>query len=88
MIRLSECLNDCQRALKIMNPGDSIHVRTYKGDRGFTVIRQEDGFIFQEDGYLFKDEAFSEERALLKEIKRAMRREFPRSNKLHFERRS
>lgn len=87
MIRLSECLSECSRALKTLAPGETLAVRTYKGDRGFAILADADGFVLREDGYLNKEERFTEVRPLLKETKRAMRREFPRSNKLHFERR-
>lgn len=60
----------------------AISVRTYKGDRGLTLRRVGNGFELAEDGYVHQVQTFSDRRSLMKAVKTAARREFPRSHQL------
>jgi hypothetical protein len=70
-----------ERLAKLDDQGQ-ISVRTYKGDRGLTLRRTQAGFELTEDGYVDQTQTFPDRRSLMKAVKTAARREFPRSNQL------
>ncbi|MFM9413510.1 hypothetical protein ACKQTC_03925 [Peptococcus simiae] len=84
MITINQLETECRRALKKLGPDESLSVRTWKGDRGFTVSCTPAGYTLVEDGFQNKTADFSTEPALMKEIRRLAKREFPRSHKLRF----
>lgn len=84
MITINQLESECRRALKKLTADEHLSVRSWKGDRGFSVSRLADGYRLVEDGFQNKTADFSTEAALMKEIRRLVKREFPRSHKLRF----
>lgn len=77
---LEQWLND---HLSKLAAGASLSVRTYKGDRGFSVTALAGGgYLLEEDGFAVQSQTFPDPRSLMKAAKTAARREFPRSTQL------
>ena len=80
MIAKASLQSELQARLKKMNNGDTLSVRTWKGDRGLTITcTGADTFRLAEDGFQAQTLDNLSRQAVLKPI---ARREFPRSNKL------
>ena len=85
MIALSSLPSTLQNHLKKMAVGDSISVRTWKGDRGMAIrCLGEDLFSITEDGFQAACFDALSLKETLKQAKVIARREFPRSNKCRF----
>lgn len=83
MIAAASLTSELQTRLKKMTRGDVLRVRTWKGDRGFSVTcTGEDQFTLAEDGFLAQTQDGLTRQAVLKASRPIARREFPRSNKL------
>ena len=81
MIAAASLQSELQTRLKKMTTGDVLSVRTWKGDRGFSLTCLADGqFLLEEDGFQSLEDLSRQE--VLKAVKPIARREFPRSNKL------
>jgi hypothetical protein len=82
MIDLGAALPTALSRLKKLPDGAVLELLTYKRDRGVAVRRAGGLFEVREFGY--RDETFDEDAAgLKKRLKAILRREFPRSNKVH-----
>lgn len=83
MIAKASLQSELQARLKKMNNGDTLSVRTWKGDRGLTITcTGADTFRLAEDGFQAQILDNLSRQAVLKTVKPIARREFPRSNKL------
>lgn len=83
MIAAASLQSELQTRLKKMTPGDVLRVRTWKGDRGFSLTCCTDGsFTLEEDGFQSQRLDALSRQDVLKAVKPIARREFPRSNKL------
>jgi hypothetical protein len=68
--------------LERMESGYEIELLSFKKDRSVVVMKVDDGkFRIREEGYLNGEKDLDKE-ALSKELKKAIEREFPRSNTL------
>ncbi len=68
--------------LKKLQIGEGIDLRTYKRNRSVLILKvEEDIFKFVERGF-FEEEFYVKEKDLEKNIKRILKREFPRSHKI------
>ncbi len=86
MIALSSLPSTLQSRLKKMTPKDQLHIRTWKGDRGMTILCLGEGlFSIEEDGFQASYMEHLSLQETLKQAKIIARREFPRSNKLRFQ---
>lgn len=87
-VHISQLHHTFQRALTDMVAGEAIEARTFKKDRGIVVLKQDgDHFIFKQFGFDNKTCVF-DSMSLLKQLKKAIAKEFPRSNMAwiaHFE---
>jgi hypothetical protein len=82
MIDLGAALPAALSRLKRLPDGAVLELLTFKRDRGVAVRKVGAGFEVREFGY--RDETAAEDAAGLKKRLRAiLRREFPRSNKVH-----
>lgn len=83
MVDMSNFIDFTLIKLKQIEIGKGICLLTYKKDRKVTVIKEENSYTLHEDG--FYKETFSEldEKELRKLLKTMVRKEFPRSNRLH-----
>ncbi|EGB14838.1 hypothetical protein DND132_1631 [Pseudodesulfovibrio mercurii] len=82
MIDLGAALPTALSRLKTLPDGAVLTLLTFKRDRGVAVRRVDDGFEVREFGY--RDETVLEDAdGLRKRLKGALKREFPRSNKVH-----
>ena len=83
MIAAASLQSELQTRLKKMTTGDVLSVRTWKGDRGFSLTCLADGqFRLEEDGFQSQRLEDLSRQEVLKAVKPIARREFPRSNKL------
>lgn len=82
MIDKSSAIEAVLRKLKKISVGRGLDLRTYKRDRSVVIIRtEEDLFSVIESG--FEEERFSSDfKGLKKILKKLLKREFPRSNKI------
>ncbi|SMY16185.1 hypothetical protein [Photobacterium aquimaris] len=87
-VHISQLHHTFQRALTDMVAGEAIEARTFKKDRGIAVLKQDvDHFIYKQFGFDNKTLALDSV-SLLKLLKKAIAKEFPRSNMawiVHFE---
>ena len=80
MIHISQVLTLLENHLKSIEPKEVIHFKTYKKDRGFLIYCLGDG-EFQLIEHGFKNSTFSGDASkMVKQAKRSLQREFPRSN--------
>lgn len=84
MITINRLEDECSRAIKKLTPDDILRVRTWKGDRGFSISLSDDGYELIEDGFQNERYTFRTDTALRKAVRRIAKREFPRSHKLRF----
>ena len=83
MIAAASLQSELQTRLKKMTTGDVLSVRTWKGDRGFSLTCLADGqFLLEEDGFQSQRLEDLSRQEVLKVVKPIARREFSRSNKL------
>ena len=82
MISIGQLSSSLQRELRALEIGDGFGLRTYKGDRGISIKRTKEGFVLEEDGFFHTSTLYLDEKLLLKDAKRACKREFPRSHRL------
>lgn len=85
MIDNRNLLNIIERELKKMCAGTSIKILTYKKDRWITIEKHDNKFDVVENGYRKIVWSDLDERDVLKRLKKLQKIEFPRSNKLYFE---
>lgn len=70
------------RKLKKTPTGKGLDLRTYKRDRSVIIIRtKEDTFSVTEDGF-DKDNFTTDFKGMKKTLKKLLKKEFPRSNKI------
>ncbi|MGE4423715.1 MAG: hypothetical protein AB7D39_15580 [Pseudodesulfovibrio sp.] len=82
MIDLGAALPTALSRLRKLPDGAVLELLTFKRDRGVAVRKVGAGFEVREFGYL--DETSTEDAAgLRKRLKAILKREFPRSNKVH-----
>lgn len=82
MIDLGSALSTALSRLKRLPDGAVLTLLTFKRDRGVAVRKTGGAFEVREFGY--RDETATEDAAgLKKRLKGVLRREFPRSNKVH-----
>ena len=82
MIDLGSALPTALSRLKKLPDGAVLELLTFKRDRGVAVRKTGDVFEVREFG--FRDETCTEDAAgLKKRLKTILKREFPRSNKVH-----
>lgn len=79
-VHISQLSQTVQRALSTLAVGEAIEARTFKKDRGITVLKQDHNhFVFKQFGYDNKTIVLDENN-VLKQLKKAIPKEFPRSN--------
>ncbi|CAM3821151.1 hypothetical protein PAHA111176_21990 [Parendozoicomonas haliclonae] len=85
MLHLSKVLPTVDRQLSLLKPGESIHFKTYKKDRGFQITcLTPDHFHLREYG--FANTSYHGNAAhIKKQARQVLKREFPRSNMAWFE---
>ncbi|CDT88087.1 conserved hypothetical protein [Vibrio coralliirubri] len=85
MIHISQVLTLVEKHLKCLQPKEAVHFKTYKRDRGFLLYCLDDGhFQIIETGY--HNHTFTGDVASTrKHVKKVLKREFPRSNKVWVE---
>ncbi|CDT88626.1 conserved hypothetical protein [Vibrio coralliirubri] len=85
MIHISQVLTLVEKHLKCLQPKEAVHFKTYKRDRGFLLYCLGDTqFQIIEAGY--HNHTFTGDVASTrKHVKKVLKREFPRSNKVWVE---
>ncbi|HAS8520167.1 TPA: hypothetical protein I7750_21580 [Vibrio vulnificus] len=85
MIHISQVLTIVDRQLKHMKPKEAVQFKTYKQDRGF-LIYCVDNSVFQliETG-CNNQSSIGDARETRRLVKKSLKREFPRSNKVWVE---
>ncbi|PSU19371.1 hypothetical protein [Photobacterium kishitanii] len=79
-VHISQLFHTFQRALPVMVTGEAIEARTFKKDRGIVVLKQDvDHFVFNQFGFDNKTLTL-DSTSLLKQLKKSIAKEFPRSN--------
>ena len=79
-VHISQLFHTFQRALPTMVAGEAIEARTFKKDRGIVVLKQDDDlFVFNQFGFDNKTLTLDNVN-LLKQLKKSIAKEFPRSN--------
>ncbi len=82
LINLESSLKRVVERLKKISSGQGIEILSYKRNRGIVIIKMdEDRFLMTERGYI-EQEREIEGSALVRQLKSAMKREFPRSRKV------
>ncbi|PLC57578.1 hypothetical protein CIK00_12130 [Photobacterium carnosum] len=79
-VHISQLFQTFQCALSTLGAGEAIEARTFKKDRGIVVLKQDaEYFVFKQFG--FNSQTLTLNRAsLLKQLKKSIAKEFPRSN--------
>ena len=79
-VPISQLFHTFERTLSVMIVGEAIEARTFKKDRGIVVLKQDaEYFVFKQFG--FDSQTLTLNRAsLLKQLKKSIAKEFPRSN--------
>lgn len=87
-VHMSQLFYTFQRALSVMVVGEAIEARTFKKDRGIVVLKQDaEYFVFKQFGF-DSQILMLNSTSLLKQLKKSIVKEFPRSNMAwitHFE---
>lgn len=85
MIHISQVLTLVEKQLKYLQPKEAVHFKTYKRDRGFLLYCLGDTqFQIIETGY--HNHTFTGDvTSTCKHVKKVLKREFPRSNKVWVE---
>ncbi|WP_297482772.1 hypothetical protein [uncultured Photobacterium sp.] len=87
-VHISQLFHTFRRELPIMVAGEAIEARTFKKDRGIVVLKQDtDHFVFNQFGFDNQTLTLNSV-GLLKQLKKSIVKEFPRSNMawiVHFE---
>lgn len=85
MVDMSNFIDYTMMKLKTVEVGEGVCLLTFKKDRKVTIIKENESFTLYEEG--FYKEVFKEldNKELKKLLKSMVRREFPRSNRLHFQ---
>ncbi|MEC6830560.1 hypothetical protein VXS06_02130 [Photobacterium toruni] len=79
-VHISQLFQTFQRALPTMVAGEAIEARTFKKDRGIVVLKQDaEHFVFNQFGFDNQTMIFNSV-SLLKQLKKSIAKEFPRSN--------
>ncbi len=82
MIDKDSAIETVMRKLKKIQIGYGLDLRTYKRDRSVVIVRSaEDSFTVIEDGF-FKENFSVDFKGLKKLLKKLVKVEFPRSNKI------
>ncbi|WP_272699318.1 hypothetical protein [Desulfovibrio sp. Fe33] len=82
MIDMGSALATALARLKKLPDGGTLELLTFKRDRGVSVRRTGDAYEIREFGYLDETSATTA-KDLKKRLKTILKREFPRSNKVH-----
>ncbi|MDO4535129.1 MAG: hypothetical protein Q4B63_04870 [Clostridium perfringens] len=85
MIDINNFIDITLLRLKSLDVEQGVSLLTFKKDRKVTIIKKNNSFSVYEDGFskeIFFNLNIKDLRKLLKAL---ARKEFPRSNKLHFE---
>ncbi len=83
MIDISQAVNTVMRRMKKASPGSGIMLLTYKKDRHVAITLTDSGRLMVEE-HGFEEQKFEiEQKALKKTLKTLLKREFPRSRKVH-----
>lgn len=83
MVDMSNFIDFTFIKLKQINIGQGVCLLTFKKDRKVTVIKETENYTLYEDGF-YKESFFNlDDKDLKKLLKSMVRREFPRSNRLH-----
>lgn len=84
MINCDDFIPTVIHRLKSCAVGQGLEVRTFKGDRSITVVKQNETMVWvREQGFVTADYPNIPLAKLKKLLKTLQKREFPRSNKLH-----
>lgn len=70
------------KALPKLHAGNRLSIRSYKQDRGITISKHTQGFLMEEDGFVNRSVVVADAGALNPVLKKMMKKEFPRSNKV------
>lgn len=82
MIDIKTVIPVVQKKLDKLDVGDRIELKTYKRDRGVTILKvTDDRLLILEDGFV-KNEFEIPVEKLKKTLKLLLKKEFPRSNKV------
>lgn len=84
MVDMSNFIDITTIKLKNLEIGHGVALLTFKKDRKVTIIKETDGYTLYEDGFYKEIFPDLDNRQLKKLLKSMVRREFPRSNRLHF----
>ena len=69
-----------KHALKI-----TLTLTTYKRDRRLIIKKTEEDYFIKEEGYYHQTFTFDNEKEMIKQLKKQMKIEFPRSHKLYMD---
>lgn len=85
MVDMSNFIDYTLMKLKHIEVGEAIELLTFKKDRKVIVVKEEEYFTLHEDGFYHEVFENLDTKELKKLLKTMVRREFPRSNRLHFQ---
>ncbi len=82
LINLDTVLQECLRHIKQCHPNSGVELMSYKRNRTIALTcLGDDNYLLTENGYIEEENTFKFT-DLQKELKKAMKREFPRSRKV------
>ena len=82
MLEKSNLLTNIGRDLSTLELGECLDIRSYKRNRSIVICREKNNeFLLIENGFDLL-EFKGDKSYILKQLKRAIKREFPRSNKV------
>ena len=82
LVNLESALRKAVNSLRKCDPGQGLEILSYKRNRGVSIIRTSTGgYRMTERGYLDQEMEISQKQ-ISRQLKSAMKREFPRSRKV------
>lgn len=83
MVDISNFIDFTFIKLKHLSVGKGVCLLTFKKDRKVTIIKNESTYTLYEDGFFQETFSNLDDKKLKKLLKSMIKKEFPRSNRLH-----
>ncbi|PJE80189.1 hypothetical protein CI610_00841 [invertebrate metagenome] len=82
MLEKHNLMIEVRRNIDALKVGDLIDIRSYKRNRSVVIYREEeDKYVLLEKGF-YEQEVIGDSQQMLYTLKRSIKKEFPRSNKV------
>ena len=83
MVDMSNFIDFTFIKLRRLSTGQGVCLLTFKKDRKVTIIKEESTYTLHEDGFFKETFSNLDDKELRKLLKSMIKKEFPRSNRLH-----